>query len=221
MLISRPHRLIYLKTKKTGGTSVEAYLERACAGRLDDPLPAQSAREEIDTPDLVVGRRSGDVDGARWWNHMPAKAVQARLGEDWSAFLKVCCVRDPFDKVVSGFWMWTPAEERAQLAAAPFDQVRERFARRLRQGDILMPDREVFTIDGRLCVDRVIRYERLAEDLAQVCEQVGLEWRPDRLPAYKRGRRMRGEPAAAYYDARSERIVREAFDFEFETFGYR
>ena len=218
MLVSHAHRLVYMKTRKTAGTSVEVYLEHACLGSAEPPLRSQ--REEREDPALIVGRRSSDISGARWWNHIPAALVRERLGPLWDAYLKVCCVRNPFDKLVSAFWMQQPDAARAALAEASFEQVRQAFRAWALGGGDLMGDREVVAIDGAFCLDEVIRYETLARDLERVCDLAGLPWRPELLKAYKSANRRRPEPFAAYYDAATIALVRDAFAFELGQFGY-
>lgn len=220
MLVSHTHRLIYLKTRKTAGTSVEVYLEHACTGRIDVAPPRLSQREEIETDALIVGRRAADVAGARWWNHMPAALVRAQLVDCWDDYLRVSCIRNPFDKVVSAFWMQQPAQTRAALIDGPFAQARLAFSDWLLGGGDLMTDREVLTIDGVFCLTDTIRYECLREDLERLCAKIGLPWRPEMLAAYKSTHRGRREAFADYYDDATAARVGEAFSFEIAQFGY-
>jgi hypothetical protein len=220
LLVSHAHRLIFMKTKKTAGSSIEIYLERACTGRLDASAPRFAQREELETETLILGRRQADVAGARWWHHMPAVLVRDRLGPLWDQYLKVCPVRNPFDKAVSAFWMQLGPEARAALVAGDFAPARAAFQAWIMNSGDLLPDRDVSTIDGAFCLDRTIRYETLAQDLEAVCAAVGLPWRPGELGAYKSGHRGRPEPFAAYYDTASAARVRGVFAFEIDQFGY-
>jgi hypothetical protein len=220
VLISRAHGLVFLKTKKTAGTSVEVYLERASKGFAAPPLKV-SQREEYDDGQLIIGRRSVDVAGAWWWNHMPAALVRERLGAEWERMLKTCCVRNPFDKAISAFWMQTEEPRRKALLTGPFETARDAFRAWLLGGGDLMADRDVHSIDGRPCVDHLIRYESLHADLETLCGKVGLPWVPAELGTYKSRRRYAGVGVDAYYDRASLRRVSEAFGYELEVFGYR
>ena len=73
-------------------------------------------------------------------------------------------------------------------------------------------------LDGRLCVDFVIRYERLSQDLAEVCRRVGL---PDvALPHLKSGLRQGGHGYRDYYDETSKAIVSERHQNDIRLFDY-
>ncbi|PLR18866.1 hypothetical protein SGCZBJ_24840 [Caulobacter zeae] len=217
MLVSHRRRFIYLKTKKTAGTSVEIYFEPAC-------LPEGHAYEEahlrptVETSAGVIGQRGSRIVDS-WYNHMPAAEVQARLGEAWDAYLKFCCVRNPYDRLVSAFWMLIGPEERQALASVSFDEVRARFARWMTVCHIV-DDRAVYEIQGRPVVDMVIRYEALLEDLEAVCEATGVPFEPERLGRYKGESRLRDEPYLDYYDADTLAQANEVYASQFEWFGY-
>jgi hypothetical protein len=72
--------------------------------------------------------------------------------------------------------------------------------------------------DGELCVDFVIRFERLGEDLAEVCRRVGLP--AVTLPHLKSGMRQGGHSYAEYYDEPSKVIVAERHHNDIRLFGY-
>lgn len=68
-------------------------------------------------------------------------------------------------------------------------------------------------IDGRLCVDVLVRYERLHEDLAALCRRLEIPWQPALLPEYKRGLRPPEATPRAMYTAeartRAEALLAE------------
>ena len=85
-------------------------------------------------------------------------------------------------------------------------------------GDNWTTNDRFYLIDGALCVDFVIRYERLGDDLAEVCRRVGL---PDvALPHLKSGMREGGHSYAEYYDEASKAIVGKRHENDIRLFGY-
>jgi hypothetical protein len=76
-----------------------------------------------------------------------------------------------------------------------------------------------YVMDGTLCVDYMIRYERLSDDLAEICRRVGLP--AITLPHLKSGMREGGHPYAEYYDEASKVIVAERHHHDIRLFGYR
>lgn len=67
---------------------------------------------------------------------------------------------------------------------------------------------------GRLLVDYVGRYETLAQDFAQVCQQVGLTVELPHLNS------SRHSNYRAYYNERSRQMVAEHFATDIHLFGY-
>jgi hypothetical protein len=217
MLISHRCRFIYLKTRKTGGTSVEIYFEPYCLAPQSD-ASVQHHRPPAVSEWGVVGSR-GFADET-WFNHMPASRVRELIGDDiWGQYYKFCVVRNPFDKVVSQFWFDLAPPLRETLWQADFSVVREAFSA-WSAGLHFPSDQWIYTIDDAPAVDRFVRYERLPKDLAEVCHRLAIPWQPDRLGRYKGEFRMRKEPFSEYYDDTAASRVRRKYAWELEYFGY-
>ena len=77
----------------------------------------------------------------------------------------------------------------------------------------------IYRIDGEVAVDRVLRYESLADELAEVWSQLGLPGSPD-LPHAKGGTRPRGPSYRSYYDDSSRERVAELFAAPIADLGY-
>jgi hypothetical protein len=235
MLISHRFRFIYLKTRKTAGTSVEAYFEPYCVDPERREPPPHEREAEV-TKWGVVGYRGDPRPGEVWFNHMPASRIRELVGDDvWSNYLKFCVVRNPFDKAVSLFWFTLPNSERGRLSGAPFTDVRAAFAGWLLGGarnrirtrwrgkdhaEDIGVDEPIVTIAGNLVVDDVIRYESLEADLKRMCRTLDIPWESERLERLKSEYRTRPEPFAEYYGRATAAKVRQLFGWELETFGY-
>jgi hypothetical protein len=219
MLISHSHRFIYLKTIKTAGTSIEIYFERYCV----DPSIYPGERHETGTlvsPGGVIGCRGVDVAGETWYNHMPGCRVRELVGSAlWDGYYRFCAIRNPFDKAVSHFWFSMPEETRRNLAAADFTVVRAAFGDWVR-GRLLPVDRYIYSIAGVVAVNDFIRHESLPADMQRVCGAVGVAWEPERLGRFKSDARVRGEHFSQYYDPEIEGVIRDAYGWELEHFGY-
>jgi len=185
MIISHRHRFIFIKTRKTAGTSLEALLARHCGP--DDVLtplvpavPGHAARNDrgVWNPlaETVEALARGDAGALRatvshlrhrrrYFKHMPAALVRARVGPQvWRRYITFCVERNPFDKTLSHFHML-----RARGLAGDFDTY-------LAAGDLcwnapLYTDRA-----GRVIVDHVLRYEDLDNALGHVLARLGLPY---------------------------------------------
>jgi len=229
MIVSHAHRFIFLKTRKTAGTSIEIALSRYC-GPDDVLTPLRPEHDERLRRDLGGGRgaqhfryplrrlhlyRPRDVvrllrgrGPKHAYNHMPAAAVRALVGKRiWDGYLKVAVERNPWDVVVSQYFF--KFAERM-----PFDVYLVEHGLALLRGN-----REIYTIDGRVGVDLLLRYESLQAGLDAFAERVGLPT-PIALPSAKSSTRPRGLPYRAMYDSATRRLVEQAARAQIEQLGY-
>jgi hypothetical protein len=224
MLVSHLHHFVFLKTRKTAGTSLEIALSRF-AGPKDVVTPDTPEDESLRlewgglTPQnrLVPRARWGGLEWARWvlqrpdrlfYNHMPAHDVRRFVGRSvWDSYFKFTIERNPWDLAVSA-WFWYSTR-----AALPFDE----FVRsdRLKA----YSNWGIYTIRNRIAVDWVIRYELLPELLPEIATRVGLPETPI-LPRAKGNIRKDRRPYQEWYrDAEKERVAR-VFHQEIDAFGW-
>lgn len=215
MLVSHARKFIFLKTKKTAGTSVEIFFERYCrpahmAGTEEHGCPEQIYSEGI------VGRRSADVIGARWYNHMPAAAVREQIGDEiWASYFKFCTVRNPFDRLVSEWWHFVPKNR-----TDTFPDIKHQFCEWIESVSEIPSSRAIYCIDGAICVDEVIRHERLTDDILAVSRRLGIADDPARLGSYKGDIRKRPEHYRLYYTPTARARVEVGCRDELEAFSY-
>jgi hypothetical protein len=222
MLVSHLHKFIYTKTRKTAGSSVESYFEPFCMP--EGEWTQRHFREEYVSAAGIIGfRGKGD---AYWRNHMPARLIRRRLGEDiWRSYFKFCVIRNPFEKAISAFYYKKYLKGRDDRGRTPqqvpwTDQDPQLFEDWLERARAPI-DRYTFCIEGSFVLDDVIRYESLVPDMQRICERLTLPWEPERLPAFKAGIRPREATAEQLYTPRARALVRQAYRFELRYFGYK
>ena len=223
MIISHSHRYIFIKSEKTAGTSVEAALSKHCSN------------EDMVTPlgDYWFNRdERGEwihsaMNAEGFFQHDSAADVMRKVSPKiWNEYFKFSITRNPWDRVVSDYsWQarnrpeMKPVKRWHHRLGVPFDEFRETTAlfRRFVAGDWKTNDR-FYVKDGMLCVDFVIRFERLGDDLAEVCRRVGLPVLV--LPRLKSGLRQGAHPYVEYYDEPSKAIVAKRHHNDIRLFGY-
>ena len=236
MLISHKKRFIFTKTVKTAGTSVESYFEPYCMP--DGEWQELHAREEYISATGIIGYRGNNARSSTWYNHMPAKEIFDLIGQDtWDRYYKFTVVRNPFDKLISGFFMYEKRKQNysiIQKAKAlsrqildlgnPIDRVQgktavERFRCWIQKGGEI-PDRDKYLIDGQECIDYYIRFEELNEGVKHVCNCLGISFEPARIPQMKKGIRDNKVNIQDFYDNKTRQIVEKKYGWELERFGY-
>jgi hypothetical protein len=234
MLVSHRKRFIYTKTIKTAGTSVEVYFEPYCMP--EGSWEFSHHREEHVSEAGIIGYRGPRQHRpqVQWWNHMSAAAIRERLGKEvWNSYFKFCVIRNPFDKAISVFhfakarrarWGAFQPRELVQrlkewLARSSSGDLKTQFKRWLTTGR-LPQDHDQFLINGKVCVDYFIRQEALADGVRHVCEVLSVGFEPEKILRLKASSRPQGRTYADYYDADSVALVKKAYRFEVEQFGY-
>ena len=178
MIISHKHRFIFIKTEKTAGTSIEIALSKFCGP--DDVITPISPDDEAirrekghrgpqhhlappweygwrDMKALATkGRRK-----LRFYNHAPASHIRPRVSDRvWRDYFKFCFERNPWDRVISAYY-WKSASRVQRHSLSDFVDSPKILS--LKQRGI-----GAYTIDGKVAVDRVCRFESVTEDLEEV-----------------------------------------------------
>ncbi len=221
MLISHRKKFIYLKTVKTAGTSIESYFEKYCMG--DNEWSFCRAREEYQSESGVVGYRGGKPreilrKTRKWYNHMSSEEIRNQVGNEiWHQYFKFCTIRNPYEKVLSAFFHFDVYKKR------PTDDVTlliNQFREWVQTGVSMAIDRDKYLLDGKICVDYFIRYEKLNDNLAEVCQHLNIPYEPDSLPRLKSHIRPANMHVSDFYNFATAATVNHFFEFEFEYFGY-
>jgi hypothetical protein len=228
MIISHAHRFIFLKTKKTAGTSVELALSQLC-GPDDIIAPITESDEALRA--AGSGPRNWRVHG--WWqsprplfkrrwlkvgpqdygfyNHMPAEEARALLNDDkiWRSYFKFAFDRNPWDRQVSAYHF----RYRRRKTPPPFADFLED-GKRARLNNY-----EIYSLDGEPCVDFLGRFETLEEDFKRVLDKIGIAFEHE-LPRAKAGIRKNGKHYRDYYDDHTRAVVGEWYAREIALLDY-
>ena len=230
MIVSHEHRFIFVKTRKTAGTSVEVLLS-ALAGDdaivtplgppepgheprnwkgLFNPVPEvydRYVRREPSLDDWSIRATFSELRLRRaHWNHHRASVIRARMGRRvWDDYFTFCFERNPWDKVVSWYYHLT-RDNPARPAFEKWSSVAG-----------LPTDWCRYTIGGGIAVDFVGRFECLNEDLTHALREVGITDIPQ-LPRAKS--QSRPSAPSAHISEELDRRIRDEFAHEIRHFGY-
>ncbi len=226
MIVSHKHRFIFLKTKKTAGTSIELALSAVCgrddiitplAQPEDEPLRRGLAPQNWRRPGLVPATWRGMAElfnlsrkAVDFHEHIKAEKARRFLGERvWNSYFKFAVERNPWDRQVS-YWQF----KMRKLGAKPMT-----LAEFLETHHANLASANIYSLDGRLAVDHLVRYEHLAGDLDHVLAHLGIDARLD-LPKAKGEYRRVGD-YRDQYDAATRNWVARTYATEIALCGYR
>jgi hypothetical protein len=228
LILCHEFKFIFLKTSKTAGTSVEIALSRFC-GPNDIITPISVPDEQIRSQleyrgpqnyqgplhqESLPGWLKWILQGGRknkFFNHIPARKMKPLVEpEIWDSYFKFCIARNPWDRFLSQYYFRCRSEPRPTVAGflASKDPA------------LLMRDGyNLYTINDRVAVDKICKFEALDEDLEMVRQQLGLPEKLE-LPQAKSG--FRGDKGS-YREILSEREreqIAGLFRKEIELLGY-
>ena len=226
MLVSHKHKFIFVKTRKTGGTSVELALAPLC-GPDDIITPLREydgAASEITPRNFrlpenqwslrararrLVGKPTPNR-GTGFFQHMPAADIRRLVGREiWDRYLTFTIERNPWDRQVSLYhWHYRNIASPPPFRSFILSPVRRKISRNW----------SMYTEADRPIVDHVIRYDELQSGLAGIMAKIGIK-DPPQLPRAKSGYRAKRD-YRDYYDEETRLKVAGWYSAEIETFGF-
>ena len=150
--------------------------------------------------------------------HPKAQAIRDFDPEAWRSFYKFCFVRNPFDRLVSDYTWRRKLKDRQDVTFSDFLTMLTDPA----HDNPLIPRNAytwpMYTIDDRVAVDRVGRYENLYADLDAIAADIGLPALSGRLPNAKQA--ASGAAFREWYGPSERARVEALFEKELAAFGY-
>ena len=239
VLVSHRYKFIYLKNYKVAGTSVESFFGQFCV----DPNEPYSFQDKCDGYESSYGiiscrrvqfkpdeqtiqpidvlqkwnklvrrymnnKRLNQEEEIVWFNHKKAFHIKQDIGDDiFDSYFKFCAVRNPYDVVVSSYyWMKSETDFKTYCKNYIIDYCNNDWSR--------------MCIDGTPICNAYIRYENLKEDVAKICQTLGItDYNLDDLPNHKSGIRPK-KHYREYYDDETREIVYNLYKDIFDMFGY-
>lgn len=223
MIVSHSHQFIFVKTRKTAGTSLQGALATICddgdivtrTGIANDaysprcyrgpvnPFPYWFAKPRIHRLSRILRRM---VEGERFFDHMFLRELYAlKEAYSWRDYFKFCIERNPWDKVVSRyFWKYRDRKDRPDFEAFVAT-------------DRLVSDFDMYSINGEVAVDYVGRYETLTESIEEIGRQLGCAVP---VPGRSNSSTRAVHDYRSMYSERSHDTVARHFAREIKLLGY-
>jgi sulfotransferase famil protein len=197
-MISFQKRFLFVHIHKTAGNSIQSILRHYSEDEIVSTRTHQDGIERfgVRNPNYNIKKHSTLAD------------YRAALGEEqfWSLY-KFTCVRNPWDRLISHYF--SPSRRVAAWDRRAFKNL---VLKTLSVADYLRLGAEKDPFGN---VQRIMRFEHLAEDFRLVCAELSLP--AATLPEHNRSTR---EHYSKYYDDELRGLVGKRFAPEIERFGY-
>jgi chondroitin 4-sulfotransferase 11 len=140
---------------------------------------------------------------------------------EWHEYFKFTAVRNSWDRMVSMYSYSYKAgvpPRPAQVTNDTIESHRQNFTNWLSRLDVWVFTNqwELITIEDKVVVDRVLRFERLAEDFAEVCDILGIKNK--QLPHINSSKHHH---YSEYYIPETKELVAKICKKEIDYFGFR
>ncbi len=195
MIISHKYKFIFIKTRKTAGTSIEVFLSQICGEKdiltpIYPPVEPHIARNSkglyniFDEGKLSFKQIYAKLyERNKFYNHIPASLVKRRIGKRiWNNYFKFCVDRNPWDKTLSQYHNMNHTQDGNLSFEEYINNRRFPF------------NYPLYTEDDIVIVDQILKYETLMDDLYGIFSRLGIpfsgnlgvnaksEYRTDRTP---------------------------------------
>jgi hypothetical protein len=180
MIISHKHKFIFIKTKKTAGTTLEILLSTIC-GKNDIITPISKEDEQLrkklgglppqnyympfsSYKKLDWYRFLTKREKKKFYNHITAEEIKSNINQKvWQDYFKFCFERNPWDKTISLFYYKQGYKKYKNI----YDYI---YAGEL--GTIKGFDS--YTINRIVAVDKIYKMENMEEALKDISTRLKL-----------------------------------------------
>jgi len=239
MIINHSKKFIFFANTKTASTSIAIALSSSC-GKRDVITPLgkdESIRRELGY--------TSPRNFIPWWNypkylqaelqskltktsanralkkiglhtHISARDalrkryISARMLDEYFTF---CFIRNPWDHAVSQFF-WLNRGEGPELLPL------EEFINGGKLEEWAANCRRIYTIEGRLCVTRLCKYENAQSEIEQIFKELELSGNPQ-LPRAKGNIRTDRRSYRDILSQQHAKTIARLFEYEIELGGYQ
>ena len=201
MIISHSQRFIFIANRKTASTAIGIAFSSACNKK--DIITPLGKDEEIRRKlgyqkprnfipwhkkpaylSLLTQRKltglwiSEKVKEIGYYTHITPKKILKYLQPDiWESYFRFCFVRNPWDLVISQYF-WSIRNKSQPLSL-------DSFLNSSKIEGIAKRSQEMYTLNGKLAVNRLCRYENVQTEVNRIFEELNLPGDP-KLPEAKR-----------------------------------
>ncbi|MEY2465697.1 MAG: hypothetical protein QOD03_218 [Verrucomicrobiota bacterium] len=209
MLLSYQRAFVFIHIEKAAGSSIQNALRP-----FAPPKTKNHFRRRL-TALGSLNRLGGLYRAVEFPEHVTANEVKRCLPEPlYDSLFKFAFVRNPWDRLVSRYAHLLRSKDRRRHGQISRMEKFEDFLEWELQRDSAFQYAYVTGGDGKLIVNFIGYYERLAEDFAKVCARLKVQAELPRTNVSEH------RDYRSYYTPKTRELVAKKFQRDIEMFGY-
>lgn len=215
MIVSHKYKYVFVKTRKTAGTSVQVALWKY--------------RGDLDSTAKLPGIRNFHVQNpiGKLGSHASAKKIRNKIGLDkWKEYFTFAFERNPWDKVVSAYWHQRSRGLKMEFIPYCIEAAKNSLKKKVKFSTYKYDrvrafpfDWDKYTKNNKVIVDFIGKYENLEKDLLFICNTLKIPW-DGKLTRELGSFRKDKSSYRKYYNKHTRNLVGDIFRREIEFFGY-
>jgi hypothetical protein len=205
MFISHKYRFIFVKTRKTAGSSIEKFLRDV----HEDPLEYVHAGMPPENlkPVNLKKTKNRKIEHAGW------KLISKIYPTEWKSYYKFTIERNSWDKVVSTyFWQ----KQNGPWKINEFDDYVKTQGKLFNRNDW-----NLYTKNNQLVVDNVIQYNNLSQDFSEIAVKLKIPYNDELKTIRLKGNIRKNNYYRDMYTEETKEIVRQSFAAPIAHFNYQ
>ena len=236
MIISFKYKFIFIKNYKTAGSSIETYLYNyltlndIAVGTVDfKEINNNYKFEDLSLFHYFEPSVANKQKNKAFFAHMPAWLLKKRLEifenifnfekNIFSKFYKFAIIRNPFDMIVSDYH-WNNDSTNPLRNNHTFDQIIKEIEEQKFDTFRLFNFNRISTLNHKkILVDKVIKFEKLNEELSEVFNFLGIPFN-GKLNIFKKKSINRNHYREYYRSNYHKKVVLKYFRKELDNFEY-
>lgn len=245
MIISHKHKFIFIKTRKTAGSSIELFLSQFC-GPKDILTPLIPEEEKIREKQNIVPQKyfeAGILPKILTLMRKSSKPIHPYLAKSSSlriltkkthpTFREHMTAHDIRELVGEDVWN---SYYKFCFDRNPWDKTVSSYfwdKHDLNLGDMAFNDYletetgknlrwynyPLYTYQNKIIVDFIGKYENLKDDFTKICKKIGIEFNGE-LPRAKTNFRPKQHHYSYYFNDKNRELIRDHFKKEIDLNGY-
>jgi hypothetical protein len=198
MPLNHQLKVAFVHIPKAAGTSVEKALGMMSASAVDK------------VEDTLWGFCADSKYSTTFYQHLLAREMVEVAPKAMDEYFSFAIIRNPYARAVSS-WQW-----KMKVGVAKKGISFKEFLETKYEGNHDLPQYDFITKDGKVIVDKVIRFEELSKGWEEVCSYLGKE-----LELPKSNVSSEGKHYSEYYDKETRQMVEKLFSKDINLFGYK